>query len=58
MLDFVRHHGWVYGQEYGGGPDEHVALFASSDPAVVERVHRYAEYRARQDPNWHLLWRR
>jgi hypothetical protein len=48
-----RRHGWVYTHIYGGGADEHHAMFHAQDPAVANRV---VEYAATQ-PNWYLSGR-
>lgn len=39
--------GWAYAHIWGGGSDEHVALFCACDPARVERVRAFAESKRR-----------
>lgn len=48
-----RRHGWAYTHVYGGGADEHHAMFHAQDPAVTNRVVEYAAAR----PNWYLSGR-
>jgi hypothetical protein len=42
FVNQVRHVGplcsWVYGQIYGGGSDEHLAIFHAQNPAATQRI--------------------
>ncbi|MBL8297596.1 MAG: hypothetical protein JNN30_04525 [Rhodanobacteraceae bacterium] len=42
--------GWAYAHSWGGGSDEHYALFFSHDPAVTTRVANFAQQQ------WPQLW--
>lgn len=52
MLEFAARHGWIYMQRYGGGSDEHAAVFAARTPDLTARVYRYAEARTISDEGW------
>ncbi|HJU37929.1 MAG TPA: hypothetical protein VJ724_00040 [Tahibacter sp.] len=57
MLAAAEIYGWIYTQVYGGGADEHSALFAARDPALAERAYAYAAERAQSDEGWCLAGR-
>lgn len=46
-------HGWIYQHVYGGGSDEHQALFHAQDAAVTQRVAAFAATQR----NWYLAGR-
>ncbi|MBN8738573.1 MAG: hypothetical protein J0H86_03635 [Xanthomonadaceae bacterium] len=48
--------GWAYAHAWGGGSDEHVALFFASDPAVTARVAAFARERWPESWRWHGCW--
>jgi hypothetical protein len=52
MLAFAKRHGWIYMQRYGGGSDEHYAVFAARKPELATSAYRYAETRAISDGGW------
>lgn len=49
-------HGWAYGHVWGGGSDEHYAMFFARDPAITARVAAFA--RERWPESWcrHGCW--
>jgi hypothetical protein len=48
--------GWAYGHIWGGGSDEHYALFFARDPAVTARVAAFARERWPESWRWHNCW--
>lgn len=48
--------GWAYGHIWGGGSDEHYALFFARDPAVTARVAAFARERWPESWRWHGCW--
>ncbi len=50
QFDIIRSAGlvapWAYGQIYGGGSDEHHAIFHARDAAVTQRIWQWADERA------------
>ena len=57
MLAVAEVYGWIYTQVYGGGADEHTAVFAAGDPALAARVYAYAAERAQSDDGWCVIGR-
>ncbi|MDC8013881.1 hypothetical protein [Tahibacter soli] len=55
---FAARHGWVYTQVYGGGSDEHYAVFVAREAGLASRVYAYAATRSRDDEGWWLGGRR
>jgi len=59
-IDNLRHlageHGWAYGHVWGGGSDEHYAMFFARDPAVTARVAAFACERWPERWRWHGCW--
>ncbi|WP_386069874.1 hypothetical protein ACFJIW_05850 [Tahibacter sp. UC22_41] len=47
---------WAYAHVWGGGADEHSALFFSRDPAVTARVAAFARERWPERWRWHGCW--
>ena len=54
----AERYGWIYNQRYGGGSDEHTAVFTARDAELTQRVYRYAQAKTEQqiggDRHWWL----
>lgn len=57
LLAVAEAYGWIYTQIYGGGADEHTAMFAARDPALVARVYARVAEHALSDEGWCLMGR-
>jgi hypothetical protein len=59
-VDNLRHlagdNGWAYAHSWGGGSDEHYAVFYAADAAITARVGAYAADRWPEWARYHSYW--